>query len=266
VSEPCDPFAAVEKALGMTVEPTTGQSIARVDAMRQQRTGVPEVVFGDAKDDASLLVICRDLLEELPRVIVSRVDEQRANRIVKELENTSIERPYPGRTVVLSRPGSAPPCPNGRIAIFTAGTSDLPVAGEAATLAREMGCAVELVADVGVAGLHRLVVPLRRVVRSGVDAIIVAAGMDGALPSVISGLVDVPVIGLPISVGYGVAAGGHAALNTMLATCAPGMAVVNIDNGIGAGAMAARIALRSARSARTPAAASSPEYRDTMGR
>jgi NCAIR mutase (PurE)-related protein len=238
-----DPFAAIERALRAELELTEDGVIARVDSGRQQRTGVPEVVYGDAKDDAALLLICRDLLAHLPRVIVSRIDEQRAARVADALD-AIVERPFAGRAVVLCRPDSAPPCPRGRVAVFTAGTSDLPAAGEAATVAREMGCGVEIVADVGVAGLHRLVVPLRRVMQQGVDAIIVAAGMDGALPSVISGLVDVPVIGLPTSVGYGVAAGGHAALNTMLSTCAPGLAVVNIDNGVGAGAMAARIALR----------------------
>src|SRR5947199_941251 len=107
-----------------------------------------------------------------------------------------------------------------------------------------MGCQVTCIYDVGVAGLHRLVEPLRDLLSNGVDAIIVAAGMDGALPSVVAGLVDVPVIGLPTSVGYGLGGGGMGALTSMLQTCAPGLAVVNIDNGIGAGAMAGLIAAR----------------------
>ena len=128
--------------------------------------------------------------------------------------------------------------------MLTAGTSDIPVAEEAAALCHEMGCAVHSAYDVGVAGLHRLFEPLRAMLAAPADAIIVAAGMDGALPSVVAGLVDVPVIGLPTSVGYGLGGGGMGALTSMLQTCAPGLAVVNIDNGIGAGAMAGLIAAR----------------------
>ena len=142
---------------------------------------------------------------------------------------------------------------------MTAGTSDVPVAEQAAVVAREMGCEVELVADVGVAGLHRLFPPLQKMLEVGVDVMVVAAGMDGALPSVVSGLVDVPVIGLPVSTGYGFAGQGVAALLSMLQTCAPGLTVVNIDNGVGAGATAGLIANRCARArsgARQPIAAS----------
>ena len=113
-------------------------------------------------------------------------------------------------------------------------------------MAREMGVDVLRASDVGVAGLHRLVQPLREIVTAGVDCIVVAAGMDGALPSVVAGLVDVPVIGLPVSVGYGYGGNGEAALMTMLQSCAPGITVVNIDNGIGAGSTAALIANRMA--------------------
>ena len=239
-----DPFSAVEAALaGEFDEP--GDVQARIDYGRQARTGVPEVIYGDSKTDEHLIASCAALLERSPRAIVSRIDTDRAVRIAASIAaDLFIAHAFPGRTVVLTRDGSTPPTERGFVAIITAGTSDLPVAGEAATVAREIGCRVEIVADVGVAGLHRLVQPLRRVIREGADVIIVAAGMDGALPSVVSGLVDVPVIGLPTSVGYGVAAGGQAALMTMLSTCAPGMAVVNIDNGVGAGATAALIARR----------------------
>ena len=131
--------------------------------------------------------------------------------------------------------------------MLTAGTSDVGVAEEAALLCREMGCEVVRGYDVGVAGLHRLFGPLRSMLEEAeVDVIIVAAGMDGALPSVVAGLVDVPVIGLPVSVGYGVGGKGVAALYSMLQACAPGMSVVNIDNGIGAAAVAGLIANRMA--------------------
>lgn len=242
-----DPFADIQSALSRDITAGDHHLLARTDPRRRARTGVPEVVYGDSKDDATLIAACRQLLDALGRVIVSRVTVDRAQVIAAEIGDVAVEHPFPGTTHVLYRAGSAAPSACGRVAIFTAGSSDLPVAGEAAIVAREIGCEVEIVADVGVAGLHRLVEPLRRVMASGVDVIIVAAGMDGALPSVVSGLVDVPVIGLPTSVGYGVAAGGHAALMTMLATCAPGMAVVNIDNGVGAGATAGLIAIRAAR-------------------
>lgn len=244
-----DPFAAIESALSGDFD-DPGDVQTRIDHERLARTGVPEVIYGDSKTDDQLVAACRSLLDRLPRGIVSRIDLDRAERIAGMIgEHIRVEHPYPGRTAVLARGDAIPAIGQGFVAIITAGTSDLPAAGEAATVALEIGCRVEIVADVGVAGLHRLVQPLRRIVASGADAIIVAAGMDGALPSVVSGLVDIPVIGLPTSVGYGVATGGHAALMTMLSTCAPGMAVVNIDNGVGAGATAALIARR-ARQAR----------------
>ena len=132
----------------------------------------------------------------------------------------------------------------GQVGVISAGTSDIPVAEEAALIAEEMGCQVTCIYDVGVAGLHRLVNPLRDLLARGTDAIIVAAGMDGALPSVVAGLVPVPVIGLPTSIGYGMGGKGVAALLAMLQTCAPGLSVVNIDNGVGAGITAAMIANR----------------------
>lgn len=239
-----DPFSAVEAALAGEFDEASS-SLARIDHGRQARTGVPEVVYGDGKSDAQLVASCSSLLEHSSRAIVSRIDPERAETIARQLgDAVRVTWPYHGRTAVLVRGDACPPVERGFVAILTAGTSDLLVAGEAATIVREIGCRVEIVADVGVAGLHRLVQPLRRIVREGADVIIVAAGMDGALPSVVSGLVDVPVIGLPASIGYGVAAGGQAALMTMLSTCAPGMTVVNIDNGVGAGATAALIARR----------------------
>ena len=131
---------------------------------------------------------------------------------------------------------------------MSAGTSDIPVAAEASLIAMEMGAQVLEAWDVGVAGLHRLVEPLERFTTAGIDVLVVAAGMDGALPSVVAGLVDVPVIGLPTSIGYGLGGGGVGALTAMLQSCAPGLVVVNIDNGIGAGSTAALIANRAAAS------------------
>jgi NCAIR mutase (PurE)-related protein len=147
--------------------------------------------------------------------------------------------------LLVSRPDAVPPIQTGGVVgVLTAGTSDAPVADEAAFVCREMGCRVIRADDVGVAGLHRLEAPLRSLRNEGADVAIVVAGMDGALPSVVAGLLDVPVIGLPTSIGYGLGGQGVAALLSMLQTCAPGLTVVNIDNGVGAGATAALIANR----------------------
>jgi NCAIR mutase (PurE)-related protein len=215
------------------------------DFNRQARKGVPEVILAEHKDANQVLEIARRFLEAEGRAIISRVPPELEARLRAEFASFDIEwHPIP-RAMVLRRPGTAPPDLGGRVGIITAGTSDVPIAEEAAVLCREMGCQVHTAYDVGVAGLHRLFEPLEHLLNQAqVDVIIVAAGMDGALPSVVSGLVDVPVIGLPTSVGYGLGGKGVAALLTMLQTCSPGMAVVNIDNGIGAAAMASLIANR----------------------
>ncbi len=243
-----DPFAAIAAALsGEDDAAATTSPDIRIDTDRRRRTGSPEIVFGAAKSDAQILAACRRLLAIERRVIVSRVERDRIERLAASIGDVVVEQPYPGQTVVVATPGSSVAPTLGHIAVITAGTSDLQAAGEAATVASELGCRVSVVADVGIAGLHRLVRPLRELVAGGVAAIIVAAGMDGALPTVVTGLVDVPVIGLPTSVGYGIASGGSAALGTMLSSCTPGLAVVNIDNGVGAGVFAARIARSAAR-------------------
>jgi NCAIR mutase (PurE)-related protein len=181
------------------------------------------------------------------RVLVSRAAPEVVDELRAELEPTGatvLAAPNSG-TVLVTRAGARPPHDSGGVvAMLTAGASDAPAADEAAWVAREMGCRIVRADDVGVAGLHRLEVPLRALREQGADVVIVAAGMDGALPSVVAGLVDIPVIGLPTSVGYGLGGGGVAALLAMLQTCAPGLVVVNIDNGVGAGATAALIANR----------------------
>lgn len=244
-----DPFADMLRALNAAGSELVDDRLeVRADVNRRQRTGAPEIVFGEGKSDEQIVAACRDLLSVNPRVIVSRIDRERADAIGVSIGSAEIQQSFSGRTFVVVRDAAERPVPLGRIAVITAGTSDIAVAGEAATVASELGCDVTLIADVGVAGLHRLVQPLRSLVTSGVSALIVAAGMDGALPTVVAGLVDIPVIGLPTSIGYGVASGGNAALGTMLAACVPGLAVVNIDNGVGAGVFAARIVRAAAKS------------------
>jgi NCAIR mutase (PurE)-related protein len=225
---------------------------ARPDFERQKRKGVPEVIIAERKSVEQSIDIAQRFLDTTGRAILSRVPPQLEAQLHTHFEEQAEIEWLPGpRAAILRQRETAASesresrTERGRVGVITAGTSDVPWAEEAALLCREMGCQVHTVYDVGVAGIHRLWEPLHYLLEEArVDVIIVAAGMDGALPSVVSGLVDVPVIGLPTSVGYGMGGQGEAALLSMLQTCAPGMAVVNIDNGIGAGAMAGLIANR----------------------
>jgi len=231
----------------MPAEPTEGRDcFARPDFDRARRKGVPEVILADRKAPEDALAIARRFLEREGRAILSRVPEALEARLRDEFAAEAELEWYAGaRAAVLRRRGTRQAESGGRVGIITAGTSDVPRAEEAALVCREMGCTVHTVYDVGVAGLHRLFEPLQQLLQEhNVDVIVVVAGMDGALPSVVAGLAPVPVIGLPTSVGYGLGGEGLAALYSMLQSCAPGLAVVNIDNGIGAGAMAGLIANR----------------------
>lgn len=221
---------------------------ARLDLGRQARKGVPEIVLAGTKTPEQNVNLAARFLAAGGRAILSRVPPQSEAALRAAFgPPTVLEWLSAPRAMVLRRPDFVLPATGGRVGVLTAGTSDIPVAEEAALLCREMGCEVHTVYDVGVAGLHRLFEPLHTLLSEvRVDVLVVAAGMDGALPSVVSGLADVPVVGLPTSVGYGLGGDGVAALLSMLQTCAPGMAVVNIDNGIGAGAMAGLIAVRAA--------------------
>lgn len=208
---------------------------ATLDHHRALRNGFPEVVFGQGKQPAQVAAIVRRLSERNNRVLVTRVDPGTAEVVQGELPEM-VYHPLP-RLLVLDR--SAPAEKQPGILVVTAGTADLPVAEEAAMTAELMGNAVERMFDVGVAGIHRLLGQAERLWQARV--VVVVAGMDGALPSVVGGLVAVPVIAVPTSVGYGASFGGLAALLTMLNSCATGVAVVNIDNGFGAGSLASRI-------------------------
>jgi NCAIR mutase (PurE)-related protein len=232
----------------MNWNPNSKVDSARPDFHRQVRKGVPEVIMAEHKTVEQSLEIADRFLAATGRAILSRVPPALETRLRTEFEGRAeLEWLPEPRAAILRQPDNTPPLLGGRVGVLTAGTSDVPWAAEAALLCREMGCEVHTVFDVGVAGLHRLWEPLGFLLEEAkVDVLIVAAGMDGALPSVVSGLVDVPVIGLPTSVGYGLGGKGEAALLSMLQTCAPGMAVVNIDNGIGAGAIAGLIANRMA--------------------
>jgi pyridinium-3,5-biscarboxylic acid mononucleotide synthase len=242
------PFDDVRRSLDNASNISKDESFApnlRLDRSRLHRAGIPEVVFAEHKSADAVAAGLIGLAEANGRALASRCPQSTVER-VREMLGDAFDFYHcdVARTLVVAQPGEVPQLTGGRIGVMTAGSSDAPIASEAAIIAQEMGVAVTLIRDVGVAGIHRLVEPLETLIAEGVDAIVVAAGMDGALPSVVAGLVAVPVIGLPTSVGYGYGGQGVGALMSMLQTCAPGLVVVNIDNGIGAGASAALIANR----------------------
>ncbi len=215
---------------------------AVLDLGRPARKGVPEVVYAPGKTPEQVARICEVLLSAGERVVVSAPSPEAKAQIRHHLPDVPLRSA--GRAVVV---GSGEPAPSGgRVGAISAGTSDLPVLEEAVAVAREMGADVRSFHDVGVAGIHRLAAPLEELRRFDPDCLMVAAGMEGALPSVVSGLVSVPVIGLPTSTGYGLGGDGTAAILGMLQSCSPGLSVVNVDNGVGAGATAALIANRAA--------------------
>lgn len=215
---------------------------AVLDAGRQNRKGVPEVVYAAGKEPTQVAKICAALLESGGRVIVSRHAPEHEAEIRHALPEVPL-RPA-GRSLVVGH--GDPELSGGRLGALSGGTSDLPVLDEALAVAREMGVSTKSFPDVGVAGIHRLAAPLKELEAFDPDCFIIAAGMEGALPSVVSGLVSVPVIGLPTSTGYGLGGDGTAAILGMLQTCSPGLSVVNVDNGVGAGSTAALIANRAA--------------------
>lgn len=216
---------------------------AALDLGRAERKGVPEVVYASGKTPEQVAGICAAVLERLGRVIVSNATGETEILLRAALPNIHVRKA--GRSLVVGR--GEPRLTGGRVAAISAGTSDLPVLEEAVAVAREMGVAVRCFNDVGVAGLHRLTGPLKELRAFDPDCVIVAAGMEGALPTVVSGLVSISVVGLPTSTGYGLGGDGTAAILGMLQSCSPGLSVVNIDNGVGAGATAALIANRAAK-------------------
>jgi NCAIR mutase (PurE)-related protein len=206
-----------------------------VDVHRALRTGDPEVVYAAGKTTAQVLDVVEALRTRGQRAaLVTRAAPDTVGALLAAHDDVEVD----GSTVAI---GALPP-PHGTVAVLAAGTSDAPVAGEAALTARVFGAHVERVDDVGVAGLHRLLAARPALDRA--DCLVVVAGMEGALPSVVGGLVGTPLVAVPTSVGYGASLGGIAALLAMLNACAPGISVVNIDNGFGAGVFAARVARR----------------------
>jgi NCAIR mutase (PurE)-related protein len=228
-----------DQALGELAElPYADLGFAKLDLHRELRNGLPEAVYGEGKTLGDLEAIVERMLRGHGRVLVTRLRPE----AVEALRAAHPEATFHERARIFTCGEPHPPLP-GTIAVLAAGTSDLGVAEEAAVCAGWFGHRIERLYDVGVAGLHRLLGNLTAI-RSA-DVVIAVAGMDGALPTVVASLVPAPVVAVPTSVGYGAAFGGLAPLLTMLNACAPGIGVVNIDNGYGAAVLASRIARRS---------------------
>ncbi|HEV2178737.1 MAG TPA: nickel pincer cofactor biosynthesis protein LarB [Gemmatimonadaceae bacterium] len=224
-------------ALGALALPNAESlGFATVDHHRALRQGYPEVIFAAGKTTPQVVAIAERIAERGEGVLVTRLAPEMHAPLLDRFP--TMELNALGRTAFLA-PDVPAPVGRGTILVITAGTSDLPVAEEASVTARALGNAVERLTDVGVAGIHRLLSQSRVLEHAAV--VIVVAGMDGALPSVVGGLVPVPVIAVPTSVGYGASFGGVAALLSMLNSCASGVTVVNIDNGFGAAFAASRI-------------------------
>lgn len=210
---------------------------AQLDHHRHLRTGLPEAVFGENKNAAQLVEILVALLQQKNVVLATRISPEKASEVIRQLDGLTYHdsaRMLTGNDQFMQSDSG-----RGTVVIVTAGTSDLPVAEEARIALQLFGHRVETVFDAGVAGLHRILSHSELLQKASV--LIVVAGMEGALPSVVAGMVSAPVIAVPTSIGYGTGAGGFSALLGMLNSCSPGMAVVNIDNGFGAACMAAAI-------------------------
>jgi NCAIR mutase (PurE)-related protein len=219
--------------------------LAKLDIFRKTRTGIPEVIFARDKDPQMVVDFAQSFLESKKYAIISRYTADQKiliNETFQDSEKFDLELNELGKIIIIKERSYEFPEKNGIVGIITAGSSDIPVAAEATVIAEAMGCKVITSFDVGIAGIHRLFTPLSEMIKKGVHIIIVCAGMEGTLPGVVASLVDVPVIGVPISSGYGMGEKGKGALVTMLQSCSPGLLVVNIDNGFGAGASAAIIA------------------------
>ncbi|MEW6069402.1 MAG: nickel pincer cofactor biosynthesis protein LarB [Candidatus Thermoplasmatota archaeon] len=212
---------------------------AYLDIHRKYRVGVPEIIFGEGKKDKDIAEAVKALARRNGYALVTRLDSY--EKLKAKLKGFELDYNKTARTLLV-RKKNYKFHKYGKVGILAAGTVDIPVAEEAKVACEAMGCKVITAYDVGIAGMHRVINPLKKMLEKDVSAIVVVAGMEGALPSIVASLVDVPVIGVPTSVGYGIGEKGIGALTTMLQTCSLGLAVVNIDNGVGAGVFASLIA------------------------
>jgi len=240
---------------------------ARLDLGRYLRRGVPEVILAAGKSPEQVARLAVVMAEQHGQGLVSRMSDAHRAALLEAAALVNLRVVQYAQAARVLRAAFAPEEVEAKVGILTAGTSDVPAAEEARMVVEACGVEARLEADLGVAGLHRFVAPLASMLEWGADVIIVAAGMDGVLPGLVAGLVDLPVIGLPVSTGYGRGGAGEAALTTMLQSCSTGLTVVNIDNGVGAGAAAVLVAARAAqgrrrgRSTATAASAMAPSSR-----
>jgi NCAIR mutase (PurE)-related protein len=222
--------------------------LARLDLNRAARTGLPEVILAQGKKDEWVEKLLFEMAKEKGRAIASRVHPDLAEKLAQRVpEGFTADIFIEARMVIVKRDGFIAAKNGGRIGLLAAGTADFSVAEEVRVFATEMGCELYAAYDVGIAGIHRTLEALEELLKADVDLIIVVAGMDAVLPITVRGLVNLPVIGVPSSVGYGIGEKGMAPLITMLQSCSPGLAVVNIDNGFGAASFAALVAGRIAK-------------------
>ena len=220
------------------------ENFAQIDIGRKSRKGIPEVIFGENKEISDIKKIIQTVLKKSNSVLISRIKKKDLPKVISFAKRLKLKTEV-GRNsttvLIYKKPIKKD---KGKIGILSAGTSDIGVAEEARLMAESMNCMCICNYDVGVAGIHRIFPVLKKFIEDDVDSVIVVAGMEGALATIVSSMVDVPVIGVPTSVGYGYGQKGVAALASMLQSCSLGLTVVNIDNGIGAGAFAANIANR----------------------
>lgn len=217
---------------------------ARIDVARRERTGTPEVILAGTKTFVETKAIAKKMLEKSGVVLVSRLRTQDRSKLVAFLKKQGAKVSTTRRTTTVLARTRRRVRIAGKIGIMAAGTSDIGTAEEARLMCESMDCECVTAYDVGIAALGRVFPALETMLKAKVGAIVVVAGMEGALPTVVASLTDIPVVGIPTSVGYGYARKGLAALASMLQSCSPGLVVVNIDNGIGGGAAAAKIARR----------------------
>lgn len=236
-----------EKLLKLTAIEELG-TIAKIDLNREVRKGIPEIVLAEGKTPADTAEIALKTLNEKGRVIISRINQEHIEATRKRIPKGAVlQLNQRAGLFIIKNKGFKIKKTGGKVGILAAGTSDIQVAEEARIIAEEMGCEVIFAYDVGVAGIHRLFPSLKEMIQNDVDVIITVAGREGALPSVVAAMVDVPIIGVPTSIGYGLGEKGISALTSMLQACSLGLAVVNIDGGVAGGSIAALIANRVAK-------------------
>ena len=234
--------AAAEQELRIYSIEYVEKNLAKIDPLRELRSGIPEVIFAQGKEFKGLLKIILATVSKKKFAVISKVSTEYEGRLCTELEKNNLKISKGINTILVSTKSHRFPKRNGKVGILCAGTSDIKIAEEAKIMAEVMGCQTVIEYDVGISGIHRTLKAIANMIDAKVHIIIVVAGMEGALGSFVSSVTDIPVVGVPTSIGYGFASNGIAALASMLQTCTMGMTVVNIDNGIGAGAFAAMVA------------------------